>query len=101
MRLAPAPQLTTRKEMTMSLIDNLGYEQLKALAVLNKTPDIEGTALCKQADCSWDEMFKLAEAGLIDIGEARLAPKQLNPTLTDKGKEALKQALEALPSLGE
>lgn len=83
----------------MSLIDNLGYEQLRALAILNKMPDIEGSALCKQADCSWDEMFTLAELGLINIGEERLAPKQLNPTLTDQGREALKLALEALPSL--
>jgi hypothetical protein len=83
----------------MSLIENLGYEQLKALRILRDTPDIEGTALCKQADCSWEEMFRLAESGLITIGEERLAPKRLNPTLTTLGEQALKEALDKFHSL--
>jgi hypothetical protein len=85
----------------MSILDTLGYEQLRALAILNKTPDLSGVDLCSRADCSWDEMFTMAELGLIDMGEERIAPKQLHPTLTDLGKETLRQALEKLPSLGE
>jgi hypothetical protein len=94
----PGCPLTTKGKM-MSMLDNLGYEQLRALAILGKTPDLSGTDLCSRADCSWDEMFTMAERGLLDIGEERLAPNQLHPTLTDLGRETLKQALEKLPSL--
>jgi hypothetical protein len=69
------------------IFESLGYEQLRALHILSVTPDIEGTALCKAADCSWAESFALAEKGLIDIGENRLHPQQLHPTLTDLGRE--------------
>lgn len=85
----------------LSALEKLGYEPLRALAILNRTPDIEGTALCSQADCSWDEMATMAEMGLIDAGAERLAPKRMHPTLTDLGKETLRLALERLPSLGE
>jgi hypothetical protein len=85
----------------MSALEKLGYEPLRALAILDKTPGIEGTALCSRADCSWDEMFKMAEMGLIDAGADRLEPKRMHPTLTDLGKETLRLALERLPSLAE
>jgi hypothetical protein len=75
----------------MKLIENLGYEQLKALKLLSETPDIEGTALCSKADCSWHEMFSLAESGLIDAGAGRIEPQQMHPQLTKLGREAVEQ----------
>ncbi len=77
------------------LIAQLGYEQIRALVILSTTPDIEGTALCAQADCSWDEMLRLAEAGLIDAGVERHAPMRMHPTLTDTGRKAVEQAKAA------
>lgn len=76
----------------MGLIANLGYEQIKALRILATTPDIEGSALCTQADCSWDEMFHMAEAGLIDHGADRIAPQRMHPTITDLGRQAVAEA---------
>ena len=73
----------------MRLIENLGYEQRKALKLLAATPDLEGTALCAEADCSWDEMFQLAEMGLISAGAGRLAPQRMHPVLTDLGRQAV------------
>jgi hypothetical protein len=90
--------LSTR---ALSALNTLGYEPLQALAILSKTPDIEGTALCSQADCSWEEMFTMAEMGLIDAGAERLAPQRMHPALTDLGRETLRLALDRLPSLGE
>jgi hypothetical protein len=77
------------------LIAQLGYEQIRALMILNTTPDIEGVALCAQADCSWEDMFRLAEAGLIDAGADRLAPMRIHPTLTDAGRKAVEQGKAA------
>lgn len=75
------------------LIFSLGYEQIRALKVLRDKPDIEGSALCSEADCSWAEMFQLGERGLIDPGMARVAPKQFHPVITDAGREAITQAV--------
>ena len=75
------------------MIDELGYEQLKALRILSEKPDVEGTVLCKEADCSWGEMFDLAERGLIDVGADRLKPNCLHPTMTEAGRLAAAEAV--------
>jgi hypothetical protein len=77
------------------LISNLGYEQIRALQILRDTPDIEGSALCKQADCSFDELFKLGTAGLLDLGMGRVSANQVHPRLTETGHRALEQAAAA------
>lgn len=71
------------------MLSDLGYEQMRALTILAATPNLEGSSLCKQADCSWDELFQLAEKGLIDIGEERLFEKQLHPQLTNAGRHCV------------
>jgi hypothetical protein len=76
----------------MSKIDRLGYEQLIALRVIRDTPDMEGSAICKQADCSFDELFRLAQHGLINLGEERLQANMVHPTLTGDGLAALVEA---------
>jgi hypothetical protein len=78
----------------MSKIENLGWEQLVALRVIRDTLNMEGSAICKAADCSFAELFTLAQEGLIDLGEERLEPKRLHPTLTSEGLVVLKEAEE-------
>jgi hypothetical protein len=76
----------------MSKIDALGYEQLKALDILSKVAaEVEGTALCSEAGCSWDESFAMAESGLLQIREDNEA-KRLYMSLTDAGREAAAEA---------
>jgi hypothetical protein len=76
----------------MRKIDGLGYEQIIALRVIRDTPNMEGSAICKEADCSFDELFALAKDSLIDLGVDRIKPNALHPTLTDDGIEALSDA---------
>ena len=71
------------------IVKKLGWEQMVALQNLKKHPDTEGSALCKMSDMSFAELSSLGEMGLIDIGDERLLPKQLHPTLTELGKEVL------------
>lgn len=77
------------------LIANLGYEQIRALQILRDKPDSEASALCAEADCSWDELFSLSASGLIDIGMERIAPQRFHPCLTDAGRQAIEQAAAA------
>jgi len=77
------------------MIGKLGYEQLVALSVMLNTPDMEGSKICKAADCSFEELYLLANDGLIHIGSERLKPFTVHPTLTDAGKAALDEAKEA------
>jgi len=70
----------------------LGYEQYKALQILRDEPGIEGFALTRKADCSFDEFFNLAEKGLIDIGANRLKEKQLHPVISESGVDVLDDA---------
>ena len=78
----------------MSALENITYEQIIALRVMRDTPDMEGSEICKAADCSFEELHKLAEAGLVDIGSERIKPLTVHPTLTDTGKTALDEAKE-------
>ena len=78
----------------MSKIEGLGYEQLLALRVLRDKPDTEASAVCKETGCSFEELFALADKGLIDIGEERLMPEALHPTVTNEGLATLKEAEE-------
>lgn len=80
---------------TKNLIATLGYEQIRALQILRDKPDIEASALCAEADCSFGELFGLGVAGLIDPGMERLERYQANPTLTAAGHEAVAQAAAA------
>ena len=80
----------------MGLLDSLGYEQRKALKLLAEKPGIEGSRLCSEADCSWDEMFQLAEYGLIEAGADRITPQRMHPLLTDLGRQAI-AAMDASP----
>lgn len=76
----------------MSKIERLGYEQLIALRTMRDTPGMEGTAICKASDCSFDELFALAQEGLIELGMERMKPKEIHPMLTDDGIAALTEA---------
>lgn len=77
---------------TMELLNRLSYEQIRALRILIQKPDIEGSALCAEADCSWGEMFDLAEMGLIDAGMERLQPNMLHPVIAELGRKVLAEA---------
>lgn len=79
-------------ERTDGMIEHLGYEQIKALRVMRDTPNKGGAEICAEADCSWDELFALSDRGLIAIGEERLKPKELHPTITEAGLSALAEA---------
>ena len=70
-------------------IESMGYEQLMALRIISETPDMEGSEICKAADCSFDELHSLAHAGLIDIGSERIKQFAVHPVLTDTGHAAL------------
>jgi hypothetical protein len=74
------------------LYDNLGYEQLRALQVMRDTPDKEASVIAKEADCSWAELFALADRGLAEKGMERLSPKRVHPTITDAGKAVVTAA---------
>lgn len=76
----------------MSKTDGLGYEQLLALKVMRNAPDMEGSAICKDAGCSFQELYGLEQKGLINIGDERLKPKALHPTITAEGIETLDEA---------
>lgn len=89
------------KEILMSRLNNLGYEQIKALKILKEDPDMEATELCRRADCSWDELFDLAQRDLINGGADRLVPKRMHPTITPEGEAALQEAKVLMPELFE
>jgi hypothetical protein len=76
----------------MSKTDGLGYEQLLALRVMRGTKDMEGSAICKEAGCSFQELYDLSQKGLINIGSERLKPKALHPTMTAEGMATLDEA---------
>ena len=81
----------------MTYITMLGYEQLLALRIIRDHPDKEGSVIAKDADCSWDELFAMAQKGLIDLGLSRLEPNATHPIITSDGIEAVQQAeLEGL-----
>lgn len=73
----------------VEIVKQLGYEQMRVLQELKNKPDSEGSVLCKDADCSFSELFSLGEKGLIDVGMDRLEPKRVHPALTDLGREVL------------
>lgn len=73
---------------------NLGYEQIKALRILSDEPNIEGSALCAKADCSFEELFVLADNGLIDIGNQRLQEFRLHPVITEAGRTWLRRSCQ-------
>ncbi len=74
---------------------NLGYEQIIALRIMSKTPDMEGSEICKAADCSFNELHSLSHAGLIDMGSERINPFAVHPKLTDAGVAALAELKDA------
>lgn len=76
----------------MSEINDFKYEELIALQKLSDMPDMEGMAICLAADCSISELFHLADAGLIEIGNERLEPKKLHPIITSAGIKVLTEA---------
>jgi hypothetical protein len=75
---------------------SLGYEQLCALRILRDpiafTPNIEASDLAKEADCSWEELYQLAELDLIKMGEGRVAALACHPVITLQGLAALETA---------
>jgi hypothetical protein len=79
-------------------VTKLGYEQIKALQILNDraAENIEASALCDEAGCAWYELFALSELGLVNAGMERLERYQVHPVITDSGREALKEANKLL-----
>ena len=76
---------------TSGIIDQLGYEQLKALRLIRDAPDTEGAEICGMSDCSFDELAGLEQFGLIDLGMERLKLNALHPTLTNAGVAVLRE----------
>ena len=76
----------------MAKYNDLGYEQLLALRVMRDSPDLEGSTICKKADCSWDELFWLSKNGLIEAGIERFHLKQTHPKITNAGLAVLTDA---------
>jgi hypothetical protein len=76
----------------MKLLDGLIPEQIKALMLLQATPHLEASEVCERADCSWDELARLWEVGLINPGSGRIAPNRLHPVITTLGLEACDEA---------
>ena len=70
----------------------LGYEQIIALQIINDKPDTEGSKICKMADCSFEELYSLADYSFIDIGNERLKPFAVHPIITEAGKLALAES---------
>ncbi len=73
-------------------IDGLGYEQLLALRIMRDAPNQEASAITKTADCLFEELFRLSERGLIDLGMERLEPNRVHPVITEKGRAAVSAA---------
>ena len=81
----------------MTDVTMLGFEQLLALRIMRDLPDIEASVIAKDADCSWDELFAMAQEGLIDLGLNRIEPNAAHPIITSDGIKAVQQAeLEGL-----
>ncbi len=70
----------------------LSYEQLILLRFMRDEPGSELSALCKLADCSWDEAFDMATNNLIDAGKERLLVNQYHPLINDYGLRTLTNA---------
>ena len=69
----------------MKLYDKLSYEQILALQIMHNEPNMEASSIAKEADCSWDELFVLAEMKLIDIGVNRIKDNQIHPKINTNG----------------
>ena len=73
-----------------AIVEMLGYEQILLLKHLEENAEpIEGSALCKKVDCSWDEMYSLADMKLIDLGVGRIDCDALHPVITPLGRVAV------------
>ena len=71
---------------------NLCYEQYRALQILRDTPNLEGSAIAKQAECSWDELFELKILKLINLGIGRIKHEQVHPVIENNGLQVVTEA---------
>lgn len=76
---------------------NIGFEQDLLVRTLCNLPPTELSGLCKDCDCSWEEAYRLADAGLINL-RADEREKRVIATITDLGlryaQDAVLAALE-------
>ena len=70
-------------------ISHLGYEQLRALQLIQATPNQHFTVICQGAQCSWDELLDLIKTRLLTIGTGTCL------YLTPAGEAALAAAIAA------
>lgn len=70
---------------------SLTFPQIKVLRALDvaKTP-IEGFALVKDADSSFEDMYDLGHKGLLDPGFDRLVKNSVHPLITERGRAVLR-----------
>ena len=79
---------------------SLTFRQLKALKVLaNAKAPLDGFALVKEADCSYEDMGDLAHFGLVDPGFDRLVKNCTHPLITARGRAVL-QVVAAMELIG-
>lgn len=88
-RIGDVRREARKKELKMDILDSLSYEQMIALRILRDVPGKTGVDVCKSADCSFDELFRLEEAGMIELKEEQ---KCLYPNLTMVGRAVLSKA---------
>jgi len=69
----------------------LTFRQIKVLKALDvaKTP-IEGFALVKETDSSFEDMYDLGHHGLLDPGFDRLVKNSVHPLITERGRAVLR-----------
>lgn len=81
------------------VIAGLSWSQLRVLRMMSETPDQEGSALARAADCSWAELFELAKRGFADAGMERVKPRELHPVITGRGRVAVAAGLHLMPGI--
>lgn len=73
----------------LSIYSVLSYDQIRALTIMRDTPDREASEIAKAAGCSWEELYRLEDHGLITPGFDRLAPRAAHPVITARGRFVL------------
>ena len=69
---------------------SLTYHQISLLKILANTVEpVEGFALMRKSDCSFEDVYDLGHYGLLDPGFDRLAKNCTHPLITERGRKVL------------